>query len=222
MPTWSDAYLNQLSNDGEIDVSSRTNCPIFYRFSLAVTSGTATYELDSFIKRIQAITWKAKKLTPVQGEELREIDYKYRDISGEPRYYTRSETLHFIRFYPVPNETIAADDTNIMGSDIANRVIISCYRDPDLTRSTFHLPDYVARRTVKAYCLWKAFMKEGMGQNIIAADYYQKKYLMLVQAFRDIKSRYFEYKRDQLKPIVPFATQQPRRVRLRGDFTITP
>jgi len=216
---WSDSYLQQLINDGETDIVNKVT-PIFERDSLAVTSGTATYTLPNFIIKIVQITWKGEVLEPLVLDDLLNQDQQYRTTTGKPVGYSYSQDgLRTLRFFPVCNETIGADDTNIYGSDIANRVIISYFRSPDTTQSTLQIPSYIGRRTIKPYVLWKAFKAEGIGQNINASDYYKNKYELLVRMFQSIKPKYYSPKK-----FPPVQTHRISRVRpeLRRDVVITP
>ena len=67
-------------------------------------------------------------------------------------------------------------DNTIWGGDIGNRVIVSCWRTADSNSTKNQLPEWAARRVKKAYVLWKAYAKEGRGQDTRAAQYYKEKY----------------------------------------------
>jgi hypothetical protein len=215
---WSDAYVQQLINDGETDIVTELT-PIFQRKSLAIVSGTGTYTLPAYTIGLIAVTWKGKYLTPVRRIDHEYEDAKFRDTSGEPTCYSRyADGEDVIRFYPVPDETIGADDTNIYGTDIENRVIVSLFRSPDTSLSNFHIPAYIGRRVIKAYVLSRAFKIEGNGQNLRAAEYWRKKYRDLLEEYKSIKARYYGNK-------IPFQNRNmirgPRRPYLPRDFTIS-
>lgn len=217
---WTDTYLSQLIEDGERDIVSRVS-PIFTRFSISVTSGVRGATLPVSTMGIIQVTWKGKRIYPLYQAEMIEKSAIYRSEAGEPRWYLLSnEGLLNLKFFPVPNESIAADDTNIYGSDIANRVIVSAYRWPNTQQSTYDVPDYIARRTVKAYVLWRAFLREGKGQNLKAAHYYQKKYELLVNEYKQAKERLTDAKQvlnDQYR-----RSGKPAAPRLAPDFVVTP
>lgn len=219
MPIWSDSYLQQLVNDGETDIVNKIS-PIFERDSLAVTSGTGTYVLPAFIMKMLQVTWKGDVLEQIVIDDLRSLDPKYRTNTGKPVAYSWSQDGYkTIRFFPVPNETIGADDTNIYGSDIANRVILSYFRSPDTSQSTLQIPEYMGRRAVKPYVLWKAFKAEGIGQNLRASEYHQRKYEQMIAMYKTIKSRYYSPKK--FPPLQNFRISR-LRPELQRDVVITP
>lgn len=219
MPTiWSDSFLQQLTNDGETEIVNKLKC-IFERDSLAVTSGTATYTIPDYILELLQVTWKGEVLDNITHVDARELDFKYRTNTGKPiGYIWNSDGMKTIRFFPVPNETIAADDTNIYGSDIGNRVILSYKRSPDITQPNFQIPAYTGRRVIKPYVLWKAFKVEGIGQNLVASNYYKQKFDFLMNQYNRIKSRYYS---PSTFPPIPAARLSRRRPELNRDISIT-
>lgn len=216
---FSDAYIQQLINDGETDIVTRLT-PIFERKSIGVTAGTGTYTLPAYTLGIVAVTWKGKWIEPVNRLNHEIEDANFRTTEGEPVKYSRyADGIDTIRFYPVPDETITADDTNIYGSDIANRVIVSLFRSPDTSLSDFHIPSYIGRRVIKAYVCSRAFRIEGNGQNLQGAEFYERIYEDLMKEYASIKSTYYGNK-------IPYMNRQAlgrkRRPYLPRDFTITP
>lgn len=222
---WSEGYLKQLRDDGEADIARKV-CPIYARYSLPVTKGTGTYNLQSQTREIRSITWKGYKVEPlINQEEAILMDQKYRVTQlGRPQFYLiGSDGLLKIRFIPLPDETIASDDTNLFDRiGISTRVIISYFRLPERDNSVFSIPDYLARNITKPYVLGKAFSREGKGQNLKAANYYNFKYFTLIELYKSLKSKYFS----RLKRSVG---EDPREVprsfnrrlaRLKDGFTI--
>lgn len=217
---WTDEYLSRLIEDAERDIVARI-APIFTRFSISVTQGVRGATLPVTTMGILQVTWKGKKLTPLYQSEAIEKSSIYRTEQGEPRYYLYSnEGLYNIKFFPVPNETIASDDSGVYGSGIGSRVIVMAYKWPTTTQAAFDIPDYVARRTVKAYVLWRAYMGEGKGQNLKAAQYYKSKYERLIAMYKgvkesltDAKEQFDDIQRDR---------RTPPRPRLAPDFVVTP
>ena len=193
---WSDSYIQQLANDGEIDVVNKVN-PLYFRYALAVTSGTAVYDLAAFVKDIIQITWKGTVLDALTAQDAEDWDAKYRTNTGGVRGYLWNEDYNSIRFFPVPNETITGDaDPNnpaagIYGSTIDTKVIISGFRSPDITAAAYVLPGYITQRTLKAYVCSRAFLIEGKGQNLTAAQYWARKYQLLISMYKSIKVKYY-------------------------------
>ena len=219
MPIWSDSYIQQLINDAETDIVNKIT-PIYERVSLAVTSGTATYVIPAYVIKIVQVTWKGDVLENITRDDLLNLDPQYRVNTGKPVGYSWSQDGYkTIRFFPVCNETIGANDTNIYGSDIANRVILSYFRSPDTSQSNFQIPSYMGRRAVKPYVLWKAFKAEGQGQNLTASKYHEQRYQQMINMYRNIKNNYYSPKKF---PPVPMNRLTRIRPELRRDIVITP
>lgn len=193
---WSDSYLQQLANDGEIDVVNKVN-PLHFRYAIAVTSGTATYSLAAFVKSILQVTWKGTVLEVFTANEAEDWDAKYRTNTGGVIAYLWNEDYNKIRFFPVPNETITGDAdpespaAGVYGSTINTKIIISGFRSPDITSASYALPNYITQRTIKAYVCSRAFLVEGKGQNLTAAQYWDRKYQMLITLYKSIKIKYY-------------------------------
>ena len=193
MPLHSDEYLERVTKEGERDIARKLRFS-YYRFTIAVTANTATYELPEYVREIDSITWKGEVLHPLHHRELQRISWDYLTVTGEPQYYIRSpENILGIRFSPIPTETItaSASDNTSLGSTIASKVIVSCYREPDTSGEQIALPDYISRRLLKAYVNYRGFAKDGEGHNPIAADYYLRKYEFLLEQFRKVHERYW-------------------------------
>lgn len=217
---WTDEYISQLIEDGERDIVSRVS-PIFTRFSITVTSGVRGATLPVSTMGVIQVTWKGKRIYPLYQDEMIEQSAIYRSEAGEPKFYLISnEGLLNLKFFPVPNESIAADDSAIYGSGISERVIVMAYRWPNTQQATYDVPDYIARRTVKAYVLWRAFLREGKGQNLKAAQYYKNKYEILVRQYKQVKESLTDAKivlNDLYR-----RSRKPPPPRLAYDFVVTP
>jgi hypothetical protein len=74
---------------------------------------------------------------------------------------------------------------------------VACWRNIDstFTDPTSLLPNYIDRRTRKAYVLWKAFASEGKGQNARASKYYEQLYNFLIEQFIKINQGAYVGKR---------------------------
>lgn len=224
---WTPKYLKQLSNDGEADIARRI-APIYARYSLSVTSGTAEYDLEDQTREIQSITWKGFKVYPLIGqEEAIRIHAQYRTITRtRPDWYMiGSGGMKKILFVPVPQETIAKDDSVLFSrAGISARVIISYRRLPERDTDVYSIPDYMARRTIKSYVLARAYAREGKGQNLKAAQYYDQKYEQAIALHKKVISKYSSrhiYAIGQGRD--DFGRSANRRyARLEAGWTITP
>ena len=200
MPLWDDGYLNRLLDDAEDYIYSSVNC-IFDRYGLTITAGQSVYSLETYTKHVIRITYKGKKLHPLSYIEFCALNpasaivsetYKTESANSTPLYYVKHPTNFYdIRLYPTPSETIDAPTENLFGSNISVGVIVSCYRTSDSTVSYLQLPRYLIRHIKKAYVLWKAFAKEGKGQDLEASVYYKGKLDFLIETLKEINSNVF-------------------------------
>lgn len=200
MSIWTDTYLNQLIADAGNDILAAVPC-LFHRFFLPTTAGTSVYTLPGKCKSIKRITWRGIKIEPMGWEEFIALTpatavvdpaNRIEPAQGRPYFYVLHPTnVHDIRFYPTPNETFTdtADDPYSPAADA--HCIVTCWREEDDTDPLATIPAYIDRRTRKAYAAWRAFEKEGKGQNSTAAGYYKKKYAFLIDMFTKINSGCF-------------------------------
>lgn len=233
MPIWSDSLLSQLSSDAELEIVSQVDC-IFHRFCLATTIGVSVYTLPGFINGIKSISWRGRKLEPASWEELTLLSPATAVVSegagpsypavgietsvSKPLWYAMHPTNIFdVRFYPCPNESFSSSaEPPYSPSPNAASCIVTCTRNPDtsFTDPTLLLPSYIDRRTRKAYVLWKAFEKDGKGQNANAAAFYKAKFEFLIAQFKRINEGAFVAKRysidDGLEVIDNFRYPRPQ------------
>lgn len=228
MPIWDDIYLNTLLSDAEDYIYTAVNC-IFDRYGLAITAGQSVYTLPSYTKNILRITYKGKRLFPLNFQQFCILNpasavvsetYKLESASSTPLYYVKHPTNFYdIRLYPTPSETIDAPTSNLFGSNISSGVIISCYRTPATTSAWLYLPIYLIRRIKKAYLLWKSFAKEGKGQNLQASVYYKDKLDFLINSLKECNSNVFIGKQRRLGDTLwPITLATPGRPVLPSDY----
>ncbi len=180
MPIFTESYLNDLIDETEQQLSQEISC-IFQRFSIAVTTGVSTYTLSPVPVGILEITWKGRTIYPYDPEDWQGDPYvkpQVQGVQGQPKWYNRvSYGWDKIFFYPIPNETIAADDTNLStDTGIASRVIVSCYRLADPNSDSIRMPTYLFRNIMKYRAMERAYLREGPNQNLQASEYFKKKY----------------------------------------------
>ena len=189
MSLFSDQYLDNLLRRSEIEISQQVPC-ILTRFSLNITQGTSVYDLPSGIINMIRVTWKGDSLEPWEHSDTRDTNWmkpQNQSSQGVPKFYLSYQYgFSKIKFHPVPNEAIASDDTNIFGSDIANRVILTAFRIADPTGSTYRIPEALRQRFGKYYVLYKAYQREGKGQNLAAAQYFKNKHEVAVSQFKKV------------------------------------
>lgn len=202
MSIWSDAQLTQWSTDAEQDIEKRIPSLIYYRFLLNVVQGISVYTLPSFVRTVSRVTWLGRKLDPVNWDELTYLTPATAVLNanqpdtvptviGRPLYYAKHPTNPYdIRIYPTPNLTLPSNSgldpyAPYPETQTPQACIIACWRNIDstFTDPTSLLPEYIDRRTRKAYVLWKAFAAEGKGQNARASKYYEQLYNFLIEQF---------------------------------------
>lgn len=161
---WSDAQVTQWANEAIQEACARA--PLLYDEStISVVAGTASYSIDSTIRRITnaQLTLLDYPLKQTTDAELTVKRGRYwRKREGTPSHYIRRG--HRITIFPIPlvNDTLTLQTTNnfVIGSTIdldadidtryhvdlmhwiAHKAFISDRRDPDLhdpERSAAHL-----------------------------------------------------------------------------------
>lgn len=222
MPTWTNTQLERWMKDAEEDIVSQVYMRLV-SFSLPIVAGTATYTLNHRIYRPVSLLWKGKPLSPYIGRELHAIRPRYREIPGEPTAYQLSnDGVSTLRLIPVPNLSISSCDSGLYSDNIENAFIIRAFTFPDRDLDYFQIPDYLQRNLIKCYVLARAFHAEGIGQNLKAAQYWQRRYMILVDQLRRVRSRYqvtnerLDIDNDLVQPC-----QKKRLPRLPPDFVIS-
>jgi hypothetical protein len=229
MPSiWSDTYLNQLLDDAAHAVTSSVPC-LSHRFYLATTSGLSVYTLPAKVNGIKRITWRGIELWPMSWQEMEQINpglayvntgTRMEGTSSRPQYYALHPTnILDIRFYPTPSESFSATGGDPYSPQVnEERCTISCWRNIDTSDPTASLPTYIDRRTRKAYVLWRAFGKEGKGQNSRASLYYKQKYQYLINSFGLINAGCFTSTRYTLGDELPASNRKPAKPTLGPNF----
>jgi len=221
---WTDALLDQLAADAQSDISVQVNC-LFHRFYLATTAGTAEYTLPAKVRGVTRITWRGKKIDPTSWLDI-EIWYngsQFIDPSqSTPQFYALNpNNVKKIRFYPSPDESFAATGDPYAPTANESKCLISCWRSVESGVAAATLPSYTERRTIKAYVLWRAFEKEGKGQNLTAAAYYKRKYEFLISQFRRINEGAYIAKRYALGEDALLNQSRPAKPVLPANFERT-
>ena len=208
---WTDAYLLNLLSEADKRIASDLDLH-FDKIALTITSGKSTYSLNPSIKKVMYITWKGKKLEPLGFNETNDLAFNTAVVSdgvreeystSVPRYYsTHPNNMSVIRLIPTPNESFTPTGTEDLwdATQIRNHCIVTCYRYSDPTSDEFKLPEYLGRRYKKHYALYRAFLKEGKGQNLTAAAYHKKKYLAQLETLKLINANTYISKRCILQP----------------------
>lgn len=173
---WDSTTLTRLYQDGEIAFATTNKC-IVDRIALSIVAGTDLYEVPDYTLDIRRVTWKGKPVDPMPGKLQQKIfDGRILTQTAErPDYYIFNNVQRGrIKFFPKPNVTIGAVTNDLYGAEIKNRVIVEFFRVPD--SATYKIPMWFRRRLLKTYVLSRAFLMEGKGVNLKAAEYYESKF----------------------------------------------
>lgn len=223
MPTWDDDYIARVTTEAEKEIARATNF-VWDRYPLAITAGTATYTLPDYVRGIIGIEWKGRPIQPLHHQEAIRDNYQFITTRGVVDAYIRSPNdFQIIRFISVPNETVSADPDNDDLDDatvLVNRVVVYFQRDADVSGDLLSVPDYIARRLIAAWVLYRAYKKEGKGQDLAASDYYRFVYESRLKMYKHLIEKYTMYK----EMYVADSELMPggKDLALRRDFVVTP
>ncbi len=205
---WQDSFLDALGNDCEDDTINQVDY-LFARISLATVQGQSVYQLPAYVRSVARITWRGYKVWPISWRQMTDLSpvsmvidetEKYEAPQSRPRFYCfHPMDIRSIRFFPTPNETLVQNDTKCFDSEgIRDVCALSVWRGPDYTDPQWSIPEYLSRRTKKAFVLNQAFLKEGKGQNLTASEYYKSKYDFLIKLLKKVNSGHFVSRRPRL------------------------
>lgn len=168
-----DEYI-QCAEQVEADFS-RMFPSIETRYAFPIVANTSTYSLPSDLISVRRITWNGRRIEPLPARQQRAY-FQGTAATGAPMYYLYSEIVasRLIRFFPTPNISVTASG-NLYGAGINPGLVMSYWSLPDYT--TKIIPVWLRRRVIKAGALAKLYLKEGPGQNLIAAKYYSDKFV---------------------------------------------
>src|SRR5215831_2434360 len=97
---WSEDYIWQLHNDADLDICSELDV-IYVRFPLHMMPNQAVYTLPDWVRKVDAVYWKGKKVDPISYESM--ILFQNVTSSTDGYYYCLWPTgVKDIRFYPRP------------------------------------------------------------------------------------------------------------------------
>lgn len=187
MSIWDSATIQRYIGDGEIAIATLLKC-IYMRKSLTITEGQELIVLPDDLLSIERVSWLGKKLDPMPLRDFQKINV----IEGEslPLFYIfNQQGQNTIKFYPLPPQAVAADDSGIMGPTVGTTVIVAYWQLPN--SSTVLLPTYIRQRIIKLYVLWKCFQMEGPGQNLKSAARFKAKYEFYMGWYKKVNAGHF-------------------------------
>ncbi len=169
MGVFSSADIARFSQQGEEDFTV-SRYTIEERLALDIVAGTSTYVLPDYLYSIKQVTWKGWRLNPMPQRDLRNSLFSGTE-GGRPFHFVYNNIGQLkIQLWPVPQESITADQTHLYDTNIDSQCIVEFFRAPD--GSSFTVPVYIRRRLLKSYIMKELYTKEGKGQNMKAAKYW--------------------------------------------------
>lgn len=206
---WTDAYLQQLINQYEVDINERINTD-WTRFAIPIVSGQGVYQMPGNIKGITRITYRGFKVDILTQQELSLLSPVYRTQQTRPRWAARQmDGTYALRLYPVPAENLPILDTGTdvyTDKNLLNECIVSAYIYSQETDTNFSLPDYFVFRGLKHFVRWKAYAAEGVAQDLDVARYHKGKYEQQIAQIVLANTRVYNNKKRQLADV---AIQRP-------------
>lgn len=224
---WADQQIEAWETDAIGQIATDVQC-IYARECVPTTAGVSVITLPSYVREVRRVTWRGYTLECVNWEEMQLLNpatcfaspnnpANVESSRSRPWWYAMHPTNPWdIRLYPTPSESFTnlGEPNPYAPQPNTPSCIVDYFREPDVTGTNpvISLPPYIFRRTQKAYVLFKAFGAEGKGQDLRAASYYRKKYLMLIDKFRLINSGAFVGKKYQLgeEGVFPEAQRWPK------------
>jgi len=193
MPIHSDAYLESLISDLEIDLSKKSRS-IFGRLELAITAGTGVYALPDGVNEILEISWQGRYLSSMELEDYNSSSwYKPNNLaSRKPRpdfFMLARYGYTTVQFHPIPHTSYALTNGNLLTRAGYNAaIVVSCYRVADTSNDEYRLRTRLLRSVIKYRAMQRAYLKAGKGQDMVAADFFEKKAQWIEQEFENIQN----------------------------------
>jgi hypothetical protein len=212
---WDDATIVRLIAQGDNDISSGLNL-IWIRVPLNIQLGVGTYQIDQKVKEITRITYRGFKVDMLTQAQVAMLSPVYRTQQSRPRWATwQFEGYRTLRLYPVPYENlpVLSDATTVyQDTNLLSECVVSCFVSIYECMPYSELPDYLYRRTVRYYTLWKCFAKEGLGQVPDVAMYWKSRYDKQMELNKTSVDRLYTSKQRQLSDLAiqrPWKKQHP-------------
>lgn len=229
---WTTQYLSDMQTEAEIAISAEIPC-IYVRFPMNITQSVQIYDftdtnvtsVEQYLTGIIRVTWKGHTVHPDFFNRMWNRIWPLTPANSDAQssrpfvYMRQGFGLNRIKFWPSPNLGVTYDNSNINTQDgIRNNVIVSGWRIADPTGATYRIPDYIRERLVRYYALSKAFKKEGKGQNVEAAKFYELLYTRLLEKYKKIVMQLFSSRTACQSNQFPEVGMRPGRPVLPSNF----
>jgi len=173
MSLWDDSTIARFAQKAETTLAETHNL-IVDRISLAIVAGTSEYAIPEYVTNIRRVTYQGKTLNFDSAKF--EYDLGYTPISDPYVYFESFSSQRSIRFFPTPGSSIAQVTNDLwLRASIRAGVIVEFYRTPDFTGTSLRIPECIRRIFVKDIVLTNCYLREGKGQSLKLAKYFQDK-----------------------------------------------
>lgn len=182
---FSDSYLLTLIEQAAVEFSTKVP-GIWCERTIAISAGTAEYEVPDFIKVLD-VSFKGYSLDPLIARDLQVSPQTFRPNSGGSQgrpsaYIFEQQGQSTLRFYPCPNEDLAANDDAIYDTELVKEVaVISGYVHH---QTDYEIPTYLFRNIMKYRAMERAYAREGNGQNLKASKFFAGVYDQMFEIYR--------------------------------------
>ena len=213
---WTDDLILRYISEADKDICDNVQL-VWKRFPLNIVNGTFTYDISSGVvgtlgqlKNITRISWMGYTVDALTQDQVAMLSPVYMTQQSRPRWFTlQFEGYTTLRLYPGPSTSLPplSDYVSILTDvNIQNECVVSGFFSPEEEIPYVFTPDFVARRTIKAYVLWKCYAREGNAQNLKLAQYYKTKYEKALLRLEDTYGKTFNSTKRQYTDV---AIQRP-------------
>jgi len=215
---WSDAELLQWISQAEMEITQRLSI-YWIKFPLALYAGQGLYDMPENLKGITRLTYRSTPVEMITQYQMATLVPTYRNQQSRVLYASlQFEGYYTLRLFCTPYEDLPAlSQGNDIYTDknLLNEFQISAYFYSSETTPYIITPDYLARRTIRYYVMWKAFSIEGNGQDINVAGYYRQKFeeqmakntvfydKIYASKERQLQPQFLNVKRRVARPVLP-------------------
>lgn len=208
---WSDAQIARYLTEGQFD-SLNAAYWNFFRFGQQVDTAGFT-SLSPTVQEISRMTYQGYVIDPLTRPQLDRLSPTWFQQTSRPLYYSIEYLgIKGFQLYPRPGSTYGTSvmDT-YLSSDVPDNFIISCYLILDETNQSIQLPDWIGRKLLKLYVLYKCFTQEGPGQDLKVGLYYKQRYLVQLEKSKIYLAKIFSSCRICLAPNESYGRRRPGR-----------
>lgn len=167
---WAAAELTVYVKDGQADLVRRTGCLWFKsdHANLVPVESQGTYTLPTDLLQLERLTYQKRKMFPLTRCQAQMRDPLYLTTEGVPQYYVmEGDGIGTIRYVRVPAADGASDDISIEYQRRAATL--------SADGTSLDIPDRYCDY-VRHYVMWKAYERDGLGQNLKMAEHYRVRY----------------------------------------------